>query len=256
MLLVYTSGMTRVQILGVPIDAVSFHQAVSTLFDMARGSSQHHVMTPNNEMLVEAHRNKKFHALLQRTSLNLPDSSGLLFAARQTGQSLPERVPGVDAMMALCKQLDEHTPVFLLGAGEGVAARAAEELRRSNPQLRIAGTYAGSPSDEDAAEITKRIIASKAAVLFVAYGAPKQDVWIDVHLSSLPSVRLAMGVGGSFDFLAGTATRAPVVFRRVYLEWLWRLLLQPWRLPRILRATVVFPLLVLRHGKGGDSRKS
>ncbi len=204
-------------------------------------------MTPNNEMLVEASKNHAFHALLNRTALNLPDSTGLLWAAGWTDQRLPERVTGIDTVTDLCAVIDDATPVFLLGAGEGVAERAASALRSRNPRLVIAGTFAGSPKPEDVADIVRRVNESGAKLLFVAYGSPAQDLWIDAHLKEMPSVHVAMGIGGTFDFLAGTKQRAPAWMRSLGLEWLYRFIQEPSRWRRMWNAVVVFPWLVI-HG--------
>lgn len=250
--------MERVWLLSVPVDAVTADEAVARILRMLHESGQSHVMTPNNEMLVEAARNESFAGLLRRTALNLPDSTGLLLAARFTGQMLPMRVTGVDTAERVCASLDASCPVFLLGGAPGVAGTAADALRVQNPALVVVGTFAGSPREEDASAIMELINRSGARLLLVAYGAPAQDFWIDRHLSSMPSVRVAMGVGGTFDFLAGVQKRAPNIVRRFGLEWLWRLVHQPSRLPRIIRATVRFPLLVLRHGRflHGETPKS
>lgn len=239
--------MSRVLLLGVPIDPMTGEEAVRRIRAFLEEPRQCHVMTPNAEMLVEARRNPAFHALLRRTALNLPDSVGLLYAARWTGQHLPERVTGVDTVTKLLAALDAKHPVFLLGAAPGIAEKAAAELRRHNPQLVIAGTHAGSPSPADAPAILERIRAAKPHLLLVAYGAPRQDLWIDAHRAQMPSVRVAMGVGGTLDFLAGTQKRAPRVFQKLGLEWLWRLVKEPRRWKRILIATLVFPWMMLRH---------
>ena len=230
-------------ILGVPIDSVTHAEAIARTREMARSDCQHHIMTPNPEMLVEAQKNPVFLTLLQRTDLNIPDGAGLLWAARRLGSVLPERVTGVDLVRSLCA-LPDVQPVFFLGAAENVAALAAKRLQETSPALVIAGTYAGTPHENDEAEILRRINASGARTLFVAYGSPAQDLWIDRVLSQLPSVRIAMGVGGAFDFIAGTKKRAPLFLQHLGLEWLWRLFQEPRRLPRILRAVVVFPFFV------------
>ncbi len=237
---------TRVFLLGVPLDPLTEESAVARIRELLDSNAQRHVMTPNAEMLVEASRNPAFRALLNRTALNLPDSTGVVWAARRTGQRLPARVTGVDAVTRLCAGLGSAHPVFLLGAAEGVAEKAAAELKKRNPMLVIAGAYAGSPREEDARVIIDRINAAKPHLLLVAYGAPGQDLWIDRHLYELPSVRVAIGVGGTLDFIAGTVKRAPVFVRKLGWEWLWRLVLEPRRWRRILRATVVFPWLVVR----------
>lgn len=237
--------MNRVVVLGVPLDPVTRDEAVLFLRAAMASSSQCHVATPNNEMLVEAHKNAAFRAVLNRTALNLPDSTGLLWAVRRTGQRLPERVTGVDTVTSLCAVLDEASPVFLLGAAPGIAEKAAHALQSQNPRLRIAGTFAGSPREEDADDIIARINRSGAKLLLVAYGAPAQDLWIAQHLPALFGVRVAIGIGGTFDFLAGTKKRAPAFLRRLGLEWLYRFIQEPSRYKRMWNAVVIFPWLVL-----------
>ena len=119
-----------------------------------------------------------------------------------------------------------------------------------NTSLRIAGTFSGSPRDEDAEEIIGKIREAKPHLLLAAFGAPEQDLWISEHLKKLPSVRVAMGVGGTFDFLAGKRRRAPKWMRSIGLEWFYRLLREPKRIKRIFNAVVVFPMLVLLHRNG------
>jgi len=240
--------MDRVIILGVPFDSLSRSEAVARLRAMLVGQGQFHVATPNNEMLVEASRNEPFRSLLNRTALNLADSTGVLWASRWLERPLPERVTGVDTVVALCATLDEHVPVFLLGGKEGIAERAADALRARNPRLRVVGMHAGSPKDEDAAAIVARINTSGAALLLVAYGAPAQELWIDAQLKHMPSVKVATGIGGTFDFLAGAKKRAPSWMRAIGLEWLYRFAQEPSRYKRMWRAVVVFPWLVVTRG--------
>ena len=237
----------RIHLLGVPIDAVTKVKALDRMHAMLNAGGRHHVVTPNNEMLVAASRDPHFHAVLQRSALNLPDSTGLILMARLRGIRIPERVTGTDTMQALCASLSSDHPVFLLGAAPGIAERAAEILKQHNSNLRIAGTYAGSPREEDAPEIIRCINGASPHILFVAYGAPAQDLWIDRHLKDLPTVRVAMGVGGAFDFIGGVQKRAPTWMCSIGLEWLWRMMREPSRLPRIFTAVVVFPLLCLRE---------
>lgn len=198
-------------------------------------------------MLVEATRNPAFHAVLQRSSLNIPDGFGLLLAARFLRFPLPERVSGIDLLQAFCMRT--NASIFLLGAGAGVAEKAAAVLRQKNPQLRVVGTYAGSPNVSDEEAICARINASGAQMLFVAYGAPAQELWIARNLKRMPTVRIAMGVGGAFDFLAGVRSRAPKFLQRIGFEWLWRLAQEPKRIGRIVTAVFVFPVLVLLSRK-------
>jgi len=237
----------RVTLLGVPIDAITASEALTMLMGFLQRTGQHHVMTPNNEMLVEAAKNHAFAEVLKKSALNLPDSRGLQIMARWTGHVIPERVTGVDTVSALCASLDESHPVFLLGAAPGVAEQAAKTLRSRNPHFTVAGTYAGSPRREEAHDLIARINASQAHLLLVAFGAPAQDLWIAEHLHRMPTVRVAMGVGGTFDFLAGVKKRAPVFLRKIGLEWAWRFAQEPSRWRRMWRAVVVFPWLVVRR---------
>lgn len=243
--------MQRVSILGIPIDSLTMEEAVVRVTGMLHGSAQYHVMTPNSEMLVEAHRNPAFREVLQKNALNLPDSVGLLWAARMQGRSIPERVSGVDFIERLCRALSGEDSVFFLGGRNGVGEKTVQKLKIENGKLRIVGVYEGSPREEDAQEIIHRVHTSAATLLLVAYGAPVQDLWIAKHLSSMPNIRVAIGVGGTFDFLAGNIRRAPKWMRSLGIEWLWRLLLQPWRIRRIVIAVMVFPFLVLTSRKRG-----
>ncbi|MBU0766793.1 WecB/TagA/CpsF family glycosyltransferase [Patescibacteria group bacterium] len=247
-----------ITLLGVPIDRVTSREAVDLLLQFMEPSrlkrffhlgGQHHVMTPNSEMLVEATRNKHFKKILQSTSLNIPDSVGLLYMARLTGNKFPERVTGIDTVTKLFKKLNKNHSVFLLGGEEGVAVKAAKKMKSINPQLKIVGTHAGSPSDKDSEEIVAKIQKAKPHLLLVAFGAPKQDLWIAKYLKDLPSVRVAMGVGGTFDFITGKQKRAPRWMRNLGLEWLGRLVREPKRVGRIFKAVVVFPVLVLFYKK-------
>lgn len=245
----------RILILGVPVDAVTLPTAVRQAKEFLASSRPHHIMTPNPEMLVEAKRNPTFRNVLLLSDLNIPDGAGLLWAARRLRTPLPERVAGTDLLSALCLE-PKIGSVFLLGAKPGVAERAAQVLKTKNPGLQIAGTFSGSPAADEARGITERINASGARILFVAYGSPAQDLWIHRHLPSMPQIRIAMGVGGAFDFLAGVRSRAPQWMRSLYLEWLWRLTKEPRRLKRIATAVIVFPWMILTTGSRADARTS
>lgn len=234
----------RVHILGIPLDPLTFDEALSTLKSYAVSDHFHHVMTPNPEMLVTSTKNPTFRNILQKSALNLPDGSGLLLIAKLLKETIPERVTGTDMVQALCRE-PAIGPVFFLGSAPGVAKKASMILKEKNPHLIVAGYHSGSPADSDAKDIIDRINASEARVLFVAFGAPTQDLWIDQYRDRMPNIRLAMGIGGAFDFIAGERSRAPLWMQKIGIEWLWRLLQEPSRLRRILVAVIVFPLLVL-----------
>lgn len=240
----------RVFILGVPVDDVTEAEACAIAAQCVERGGVHQFATVNPEFIMTAQRLPEFKALLQRTELNVPDGVGVLWAARQCGSPLRERVAGVDLMTRLCTVAAERGwRVFLLGAQPGVADRAAELLVLRCPGLRVCGTFAGSPRPEHAEDIVARIRAADPHLLFVAYGAPAQDLWLGEHLPHLERPghgMLGMGVGGAFDFIAGVQRRAPRWVQRLGLEWLYRLVRQPWRWRRQL-ALVRFAWLVLRE---------
>ena len=182
----------RISLLGVPVDALTRQQILHVLLASLKEEAFHHIITVNNEMLVKAQKDDYFFDLLQRTTLNTPDSTGLKIAARFTKQELPEKVPGVDMVQALCNVLDESQSVFLLGASEGTAEKAAETLKNMNPKLKISGAMSGSPHDIDSGFICRHIAATDTTILLVAFGAPRQDVWIDTHHKEMQNLRLAL----------------------------------------------------------------
>ncbi|MCS6772648.1 MAG: WecB/TagA/CpsF family glycosyltransferase [Thermoflexales bacterium] len=204
--------------------------------------------TVNPEFIMAAQRDPEFMALLQQTALNVPDGVGVLWAARRLGQPLRERVAGVDLVQALCGMASAHRwRTFFLGAQPGVAERAAARMAERFPGLMICGTFAGTPREEDAPAIVKRIANCKPQLLFVAYGAPAQDKWLARHLREVlvgEQGLVGVGVGGAFDFIAGVQQRAPLWMQRAGLEWLHRLVRQPWRWRRQL-ALIRFVFAVL-----------
>lgn len=245
-------GVTRVSVLGLPVSAITYERLL-TLIGRWIQEAPHglrHICTINPEMVMIARRDVNFANILLRAAVTVPDGVGLLWAARRLGKPLPERVTGSDGVPLIAERAARHGwRLFLLGAAPGVADRAAEVLCARYPGLRIAGVYSGSPKPEEEAEIAERINQSGADVLFVAFGAPEQDKWIARNAPRL-NVTMAMGVGGTFDFIAGVVPRAPQWMRGAGLEWLYRLIRQPWRLRRMLRLPR-FAALVLLHGAKG-----
>lgn len=235
-----------VRILGVRVDDVTTEETVAALAGYIAEGTPHQVVTVNPEFVVRAREDAAFRRVLEGADLALPDGQGLLIAARAYGRRLRERVCGSDLVPLLGRVGAERGwRLFFLGAAPGVAERAAEVLLRTSPGLRIVGTYAGSPAEEEEEGIVERVRRAAPDILFVAYGAPRQDLWIHRNLDRL-GVPVCMGVGGSLDFVAGVARRAPIWMRRAGLEWLHRLVHQPWRWRRML-ALPRFAWLVLRE---------
>ena len=232
------------KILGVKIDRVSFSEALAKIQAFLMVDELHQVTTVNPEFIVTAQNDANFEEILNKSDLNVPDGFGLQCAAWFLGQKIDERITGVDLTWEIAKIAAENNySIFFLGAAEGVAEIAAHRIKLLNPELKIAGTYSGSPSEEG---IVERINSTSADVLLVAYGAPRQEKFIAENKGQL-KVKLAMGVGGTFDYIAGIVPYAPIWMRKCGLEWLYRLFTQPKRAKRIFNAVIVFPYLVLKN---------
>ena len=233
-------------ILGVRVDDVTYDEAITLIegwIDAARSGvgDAHVVTTPNPEFVIAARGDPAFRALLARAALNIPDGVGLLLAARLLGDRFREHVRGTDLVERLAHRAAARGDRwYLLGAAPGVARAAADRLVGRHPGLRIAGAEPGSPRREDDARVRALIAAAGPVdLLLVAYGAPAQEAWLDRNLAPL-GIPVGIGVGGVFNYLSGRVPRAPRWVRRLELEWLHRLLTQPWRwrrqlaLPRFL----------------------
>lgn len=232
-------------VLGVGFDRVSLAAAVERILRRIEAGERTFVITANPEFVMLARQDAAVAQIAREAHLVVADGSGIVAASRLLGDGLP-RVPGRFLVDALVPHLAQsRTPIFFLGAAPGVAERAAAELRRRAPGLVVAGVHAGSAEPEQDAEAVARVRDTAAQVLLVAYGMPKQERWIARNLPALPGVRLAIGVGGVFDQLAGVQKVPPAALHAIGLEWLWRLVREPsrWRRQRVLP---LFALLVLR----------
>jgi N-acetylglucosaminyldiphosphoundecaprenol N-acetyl-beta-D-mannosaminyltransferase len=222
--------MPSVDVLGVRVHDVTEVEALAWCANAIQERRPHLVVTPNAEFVMRARREPRFRDLLNSADLAIPDGSGLLLAGRILGTPLREQVTGTDLLIRLASLCAvEGWRIYLLGAEEGVAEAAARTLQTRFPGLVVAGTFAGSPREEDEAEILRRIrAAAPVHVLVVAYGAPAQEHWLARNLPRL-DVRIGLGVGGALDFISGRVPRAPVWVRRAGFDWLYRLARQPWR---------------------------
>ncbi len=227
-----TGTDSSIHILGCRVDAVDRAEAVARITEFAHGTVPALVVTLGVEMAMYAQRDARFRALVEQSALSLCDTIGLLLASRARRGPLRERVTGIDLIELLAARSaasgDLH--FFFFGAAPGVAERAAIALRNRYPGVSIVGTRDGYFAPGQSPTIVASIVASKANVLLVGLGSPKQEYWLEEHLGATKCA-VGIGVGGSFDVLAGTVPRAPRVWQRAGLEWLYRLIREPsrWR---------------------------
>jgi N-acetylglucosaminyldiphosphoundecaprenol N-acetyl-beta-D-mannosaminyltransferase len=224
--------MKSVDILDVRVDDVTYDEALTHVARCIESGGAHQIATVNVEFIMAARRDPEFRRVLHQASLCVPDGVGVLWAARRQGQPLRQRVAGVDLVDQIAALgAQRGWRIYFLGAAPGVAEQAATVLGQRYPGLKVAGCYAGSPRPEEEDEIAGWVRAARADVLLVAYGAPRQNLWI-ARNQARAGAPVALGVGGAFDFIAGVAQRAPRWVQRLGLEWLHRLVKEPWRLRR------------------------
>ena len=238
--------MQQTRVLGVRVDCIDMETALRRIEELVEAGGRHLVATVNPEFVMRAGNDPEFARVLESADLCLPDGSGVVWAARRQGCPMPGPVTGVDLvppLAALCARRGWR--LFLLGAGPGVAAELAARLRSEHPTLQVAHDDGSAEPSADARTM-EAVAAARPEVLLVAFGAPKQELWIDRARSRL-EVPVAIGVGGAFDYLTGRVPRAPAWMRRAGMEWAFRLVRQPWRAGRM----AVLPVYAFRVMRGG-----
>ncbi len=245
------STAPHVNILGLPIDRVGYAETLALIgawIDARRttGAPAHQICTVNPEFVMDAQRDRAFRQTLLEADLRVADGVGVAWAARLLGAPVPERVTGSDGIDRIAAEAARlGWRVFFLGAAPGIAEATAKILATRHPGLLVAGCHAGSPAAAEWPAIEQMLRSAAPDGLFVAYGHPRQDLWIGVHRADLPCA-VAIGVGGAFDYVTGIAPRAPRWMCRAGLEWLYRLVAQPWRWRRMAKLPL-FALLVLQQ---------
>ncbi len=229
---------------GVDITNTTMDEAVGWMVRRVKNHEPAFVAFVNPDCLNIAYRHNKYQQVLSAAERVLPDGIGINIGCRLLGVSLMANVNGTDMFPRLCeKAAAEGLSLFLLGAKPGVAEAVSHKMRERFPTLDIAGVRDGYFKAEESGRVVEEINASKADILLVAFGAPKQELWLAEHGEKLtPCVRL--GVGGLFDFYSGRLPRAPLWMREIGLEWSWRLLQEPGRMWR--RYLIGNPLFLYR----------
>nr|WP_144352836.1 WecB/TagA/CpsF family glycosyltransferase [Sporomusa termitida] len=209
-------------------------EAVARLEQFIAGKNPHMIATANAEMVILAQEDQELAAILNQCALVVPDGAGVVWAARHQGYTMPERVAGYDlSQNLLAHAARQGYRVFLFGSRPDIVEKAKKVAVERYPGLGIVGIRDGFFTPQDEPEIIEAIKTAKPDILLAALGVPRQEKWLAKNLSSL-NVPVCMGVGGTFDVMAGTVKRAPAWMQRCGLEWLFRLIRQPQRIIRMI----------------------
>lgn len=224
----------QVKILNIGVDCVNLDEAMERIGGFIQEKSPHHIVTANPEIIYASNYNPELMTIVNHAALITADGAGVVWAAGQLGRPLKERVTGIDLVYRICEKAPEQGwKIFILGSAPGVADTAAENIRNAYPGIQIVGTQHGYFKPEEEPEIVEAIKTAAPDVLFVALGAPKQEMWISRYKETL-QVPAMLGIGGSMDVLSGNVKRAPEIWQKMNLEWLYRLISQPSRWRRML----------------------
>ena len=244
--------MNKINILGTEINKIDYSQTLSKIEEFITDQEQHYIVTPNPEIVLKASRDTYYRGILNNASLSLPDGFGLILGSWFLGDPIYHRVTGIDLTYKISELVAKKGyKLFLLGGREDATQIAKTKLELRYKGLQIVGAEEGlqnvqKSNEEKNNQIIEKIKDSGAQILLVAYGAPWQEKWIWENLSKIPNIKIAMGVGGTFDFISKKILRAPRLLRKLGLEWLWRLFMEPVRINRILNATLKYSWELLK----------
>ena len=236
----------RLKILKIWVDPVDRKEAIHRVKNiLAIGTKPHAIIAVNPEKNFSFPKDVVLYDTLKNADLLLPDGIGVVLAARILYGVDLERVPGSEFIYDICEIASNGSyKVFIYGAKEDVNKKAVDELKIRFPDLKIVGRANGYVKESDMLDLIDRINASKAEILFLALGSPKQEKWYATHKNRLHHVRVVQGVGGTLDTIVGTVKRAPEIWCKFQLEWLYRLIKEPKRLKRQ-KVLPIFALMVL-----------
>jgi N-acetylglucosaminyldiphosphoundecaprenol N-acetyl-beta-D-mannosaminyltransferase len=219
----------RVTILGITVDPYSMAETVEKIRQSVRDKKLMRVVTANPEMIYASQSNQRLKEVLNSAEIITADGIGVVWAARQLGTQVPERVTGIDLVQALFPVANEEKwRIFFLGGKPGVAEQAVENISADYPGIECCSEH-GYFNPQEEPEVIDKILQFTPDVLLVGLGAPRQEYWLAEH----PGLGcVGIGVGGSFDALAGVVRRAPKQIQDFHMEWLYRLCREPWRWKR------------------------
>lgn len=248
----------RVRLIDSPVDAVTMEQVIELCLGWIRGDRRpRQILTTNVALIVAIRSDSKLNQVVESAELVVADGVPILWTSRLLHAALPGRVAGVDLMARLLKRGDqEKLRVFFLGAHQEVVTALVEQTKQKYPQLVITGYRNGYFNQQKWPEIIQQIRDSQADILFVGMPSPFKETWCFDHLQAL-GTPIVLGVGGSFDVLAGFTRRAPLWMQNAGLEWFWRLLMEPRKMwKRYLTTNTVFLTLLMREMLVSRFRKS
>lgn len=251
--------MNTVNILGIPINKTTMNETINNLSNIIDKpfDSLFHVCTVNPEMVMLAKKNRKFRVSLKNSNLIIPDGIGVVIGSKILNNPLPERVTGFDTIVNLLNEREEKqlpTKIYCLGAKEEVILKAVAELKNNYRYVEVLGFNNGyfEENSEKEKELVNKISNLKPDLLLVGLGAPRQENFIYKFKDRL-NCKLAIGVGGTFDVLSGSVERAPEIFQKMNLEWLYRLVKEPKRIKRQLSIPLfIFEIMKVKFNKNGD----
>lgn len=237
----------RVNILGVNVDSVTMDEAIAQVENYMENRANVMIATANAEMIMRATHDAELMQILNEAALVVPDGAGTVWAAHHLGADMPERVAGYDLAQELMRRAPEKKQrIFFFGSAPGVADKAKAKAEKLYPGIQIVGTRNGFFTKKDEPAIIQQIKEANPDLLLAALGVPKQEKWLYKYQKEL-NVPVSIGVGGTFDVMAGVMKRAPLWMQKAKLEWLFRGMLQPKRAGRLL----ALPKFVLKvhHSK-------
>lgn len=239
--------LDRRYVLDLPVDPMTMPQALERVANAIAHRTPLQIVTLNAEMSMQAQADPALATVIKACGLAVPDGSGVIWALKRQGVDTP-KVAGVDLLRGMAEQAARQGhKLFLLGAKPGVAQEAADALQAQYPGLQVVGVRDGYFKAEDEPALFDEIRQAAPDILLVALGVPRQELWIAQHQQAL-GVPVAMGVGGSFDVFAGRVQRAPKMFQQLHLEWLFRLIQEPWRFQRMQSTLPRFVAEVMKRG--------
>ena len=230
----------KTNILSINFDNVTIEEAYKKLMDSLNSPNTKKpfvVYTPNAEIVLNAKKDKVFKDIINAGDLVLPDGMGVIKSARILNKELKSKVSGVDFMFKILKE--SEISCFLLGAKPEITEKCKMEISKSYKNIHLVGIEHGYFEKSKEADIVKRINSLKPDALFVAFGSPKQELFISQYKNDLKDVGFAIGVGGSFDILSGTSSLAPEFIRKSGFEWLYRTIKEPKRIKRIAKLPLI-----------------